>query len=45
MTILAVEGVTKRFGSNEVLKNVSLSLEAQEIRAICGENGAGKSTL
>jgi ribose transport system ATP-binding protein/rhamnose transport system ATP-binding protein len=45
MTILAVEGVSKRFGSNEVLKNVSLSLEAQEIRAICGENGAGKSTL
>jgi ribose transport system ATP-binding protein/rhamnose transport system ATP-binding protein len=45
MPILAVEGVTKRFGPNEVLKNVSLALEAQEIRAICGENGAGKSTL
>ena len=43
--ILAVEGVTKRFGPNEVLKNVTLSLDAQEIRAICGENGAGKSTL
>src|SRR4051812_20887399 len=45
MPILAVEGLTKRFGPNEVLKNVSLALEAQEIRAICGENGAGKSTL
>ena len=45
MPILAVEGVTKRFGPNEVLKNVTLSLDAQEIRAICGENGAGKSTL
>src|SRR5262252_9748764 len=45
MPILAVDGLTKRFGPNEVLKNVSLSLEAQEIRAICGENGAGKSTL
>jgi ribose transport system ATP-binding protein/rhamnose transport system ATP-binding protein len=45
MPILAVEGLTKRFGPNEVLKNVSLTLEAQEIRAICGENGAGKSTL
>ena len=43
--ILAVEGVTKRFGPNEVLKNVTLSIDAQEIRAICGENGAGKSTL
>src|SRR5262249_32944293 len=42
---LAVDGVTKRFGPNEVLKNVSLSLDAREIRAICGENGAGKSTL
>src|ERR1044071_4627327 len=45
MAILAVEGVTKRFGPNEVLKNVSVDLDAQEIRAICGENGAGKSTL
>ena len=45
MPILAVDGLTKRFGPNEVLKSVSLSLDAQEIRAICGENGAGKSTL
>src|SRR6516225_12165426 len=45
MPILAVDGLTKRFGPNEVLKKVSLSLDAQEIRAICGENGAGKSTL
>ena len=45
MSVLAVAGVTKRFGPNAVLKNVSLSLEAQEVRAICGENGAGKSTL
>ena len=45
MSILAVEGLTKRFGPNEVLKNVSLALDACEIRAICGENGAGKSTL
>jgi ABC-type sugar transport system ATPase subunit len=45
MAILAVEGVTKRFGPNEVLKNVTLALDPQEIRAICGENGAGKSTL
>src|SRR6185312_5865964 len=45
MPILAVEGATKRFGPNEVLKKVTLSLAAREIRAICGENGAGKSTL
>ena len=45
MPVLAIEGLTKRFGPNTVLKNVSLSLEAGEVRAICGENGAGKSTL
>ncbi len=45
MPILAVQGITKRFGPNEVLKKVTLALDAREIRAICGENGAGKSTL
>ncbi len=45
MAVLAVEGLTKRFGPNEVLKDVTLALDVQEIRAICGENGAGKSTL
>ena len=45
MSVLAVAGVTKRFGPNAVLKNVSLALDAGEVRAICGENGAGKSTL
>src|SRR6516165_2597638 len=45
MPILAVKGLTKRFGPNEVLRNVTLALDAQEVRAICGENGAGKSTL
>jgi ABC-type sugar transport system ATPase subunit len=45
MPLLIIEGVTKRFGPNEVLKQVSLSLDRHEIRAICGENGAGKSTL
>jgi ABC-type sugar transport system ATPase subunit len=45
MAILAAEAITKRFGPNEVLKSVSLSLDAREVRAICGENGAGKSTL
>jgi ABC-type sugar transport system ATPase subunit len=44
-SILAVEGIAKRFGVNEVLRKVTLALERAEIRAICGENGAGKSTL
>src|SRR5579863_2209130 len=45
MSVLAVAGVSKRFGPNTVLKNVSLALETGEVRAVCGENGAGKSTL
>jgi ABC-type sugar transport system ATPase subunit len=45
MAVLAAKGLTKRFGPNEVLRNVSLAVDAHEIRAICGENGAGKSTL
>ncbi|TMJ29250.1 MAG: ATP-binding cassette domain-containing protein, partial [Alphaproteobacteria bacterium] len=45
MPVLAVKGLTKRFGPNVVLRNVSLSVDSHEVRAICGENGAGKSTL
>ena len=37
MSVLAVAGVSKRFGPNTVLKEVSLALEAGEVRAVCGE--------
>lgn len=43
--VLSVHAVSKSFGPNEVLKNVSVSFERGEVHAICGENGAGKSTL
>src|SRR5690606_10852857 len=43
--LLSVQGLSKRFGGVQALRNVSLALRAGEIRAICGENGAGKSTL
>lgn len=42
---ISMRGIHKSFGANQVLKNVSLSLENGEIRALIGENGAGKSTL
>lgn len=38
-------GITKRFGSNIVLQDVSFNVRAGETHILAGENGAGKSTL
>jgi ABC-type sugar transport system ATPase subunit len=43
--IVSVVGVTKRFGSVEVLSGVDFAFRAGEITGLVGENGAGKSTL
>ncbi|MCL2401291.1 MAG: ATP-binding cassette domain-containing protein, partial [Oscillospiraceae bacterium] len=43
--VLQLEHITKEYGGNVVLKDVSLSVKPGEIYSLVGENGAGKSTL
>lgn len=45
MSILQVNNIKKSFGGNEVLKNISFSLEKGEVLAIIGSSGSGKTTL
>ena len=45
MIILALQDVRKSFGTHEVLKHVSFTLQEQDRMGMVGVNGCGKSTL
>ena len=43
--LLEVRNVSKRFGSAEVLKNISLNIASGEFLTLLGESGSGNTTL
>ena len=45
MIILSLQGIQKSFGTHEVLKDASLTLQDGERMGLVGVNGSGKSTL
>jgi len=45
MSVLDVRNVSKTFGSLVAVRDVSLTVQKAELRAIIGPNGAGKTTM
>ncbi|MGH2714825.1 MAG: ABC transporter ATP-binding protein [Thermoleophilaceae bacterium] len=45
MSLLAVQGISRRFGGLVAVDNVSFEVDERQIFGVIGPNGAGKSTL
>ncbi|WP_100012601.1 ABC-F family ATP-binding cassette domain-containing protein [Lentibacillus sediminis] len=45
MILMQMNGLSKSFGADEILRNIKLEVKDQDRIAIVGRNGAGKSTL
>lgn len=45
MTLLRIEGLSRRFGGLVAVNDVSIEVEAKSIHGLIGPNGAGKTTL
>ena len=45
MSLLNVNNLKKSFGSTEVLKDISFSLEEGETLSVIGSSGSGKTTV
>jgi lipoprotein-releasing system ATP-binding protein len=43
--MIQLEGITKSFGSLQVLKGIDLEINSGEVVSIVGPSGAGKTTL
>lgn len=44
-TIIRIEHLNKKFGKNEILKDINLQIARGEVLSIIGSSGSGKSTL
>ena len=43
--IIDIDHITKRFGDNTIINDLSLSVEQGEVLVLVGPSGCGKSTL